>query len=202
MTLGFLKPFSELYAFGEEDAAKICPTAMLRFVNLVFASANAYLIFVLNCTLHQNADSTDSKMHSSHNTNLLLSTMSLATFPLLFFFNFLFYTDPGSLFFVLLMYLYHLNRHDWLASFFGAISLLFRQTNIIWLFFIASYTSLQIITANVDKLKKKNTRSRVMNSIALQIGMTCGGYIIAGLIFLFFIIFNKGKALRLIDISF
>jgi alpha-1,2-glucosyltransferase len=191
VTLGFLKPFSELYAFGEEAADRICPTAMLRFVNLLFACANAYLIFVINCTLHPNESSSGDRIHS--NTNLLISSISLATFPLLFFFNFLFYTDPGSLFFVLLMYLYHLNRSEWLASFFGAISLLFRQTNIIWLFFVASYTSLQILNANIEKLRKKNTRSRVMNSIALQICYSCGGYMITGLLYLTFILMNRGN---------
>ena len=199
MSLGFLKPFSELYAFGEDAADRICPTSMLRFVNLVFACANAYLIFVINSTIHRpsNMSSVDGQSASSHSNRLLLSSISLATFPLLFFFNFLFYTDPGSLFFVLLMYLYHLNRQDWLASLFGAISLLFRQTNIVWLFFLASYTSLQIISVNVDKIKKKASRSRAFQSIAVQVLATCGGYAFAGLLFAIFLVVNKGEVILL-----
>ena len=52
-TLGVLKPFSELYAFGEEDAAKKCPVFMIRFVNLVFASGNAYLMYIISLHSHR-----------------------------------------------------------------------------------------------------------------------------------------------------
>lgn len=194
VTIAVLKPFSELYAFGEDAADRICPTPMLRFVNLVFACGNAYLIFLINCNIHRtDTEQTDGTVRPSNNTSLLMSSLSLATFPLLFFFNFLFYTDPGSLFFVLLMYLHHLNGQEWLASLFGTISLFFRQTNIIWLFFAASYTSLQIIIVNMDKMKKKNTRTRVLQSIGLQIILKSGGYVIAGLLSIAFVIVNRGQ---------
>jgi alpha-1,2-glucosyltransferase len=49
----------------------------------------------------------------------LLSAFNLSIFPLFYFFSFLYYTDVGSTFLVLLMYSLHLDRHDWLASFIG-----------------------------------------------------------------------------------
>jgi alpha-1,2-glucosyltransferase len=78
---------------------------------------------------------------------LLLSSVSLSTLPPLFFFSFLYYTDPGSLFFVLLMYMFHVNNYEWLASLFGAISLLYRQTNIVWIFLLAAHKSFTVLKA-------------------------------------------------------
>ena len=190
-TLGFLKPFSELYAFGEEAAEKVCPTSILRFVNVVFAVANAYLIYLINC--HQHKSLLNNPFHNHYHQ--WLSAISLASLPCLFFFNFLFYTDPGSLFFVLLMYFHHLNNQDWLASVFGIISLLFRQTNIVWIFFVAANFSIGIIQKNWDKLRKKTTRDRSLVVVLTQVLTTCAGYLVAGLGFLFFLYWNKGVVL-------
>lgn len=67
----------------------------------------------------------------------VLSALNLAMFPVLYFFTFLYYTDCGSTFFVLLMYYLHL-RHSFLrAAVAGAISLFFRQTNIVWVFYVS-----------------------------------------------------------------
>ena len=38
---------------------------------------------------------------------------------------------------VMLMYCLHLGGRDWFASFIGALAVLFRQTNIVWVFFMA-----------------------------------------------------------------
>ena len=42
---------------------------------------------------------------------------------------------------VMLMYSLHLGGNDWFASFIGALSVLFRQTNIVWVFFVASQSA-------------------------------------------------------------
>ena len=75
---------------------------------------------------------------------MLISSLATASLPPLFFFNFLYYTDPGSLFFVLLMYLFDLEDHTYLAALFGFLSLLFRQTNIVWVFFVAAKYSVTV----------------------------------------------------------
>lgn len=75
---------------------------------------------------------------------ILFSSITLSTLPPLFFFNFLYYTDAGSLFFLLLMYLFHIKNQPWVASLFGFLSLLFRQTNIIWCFLLAAHASLKV----------------------------------------------------------
>ena len=56
--------------------------------------------------------------------------------PPLWFFGFLYYTDVGSLCFVLASLLSLKKKQPSLAAIFGAVSLLFRQTNVVWLLFI------------------------------------------------------------------
>lgn len=184
----------------------MCPTHLLRSSNLVFACANVYVIFLINHSLHQ----------SSSQVHLLISSLSLSHFPLLYFFNFLFYTDAGSLFFVLLMYLHHLTHQYWLASFFGIISLLFRQSNIVWMFFLASHSSLKIVLRQSEKfnkknkqqqqLKEKNTNTSFFSFFSfftlkflldtfLLIFSNFTGYIIAAISFVTFILINGSIAL-------
>ena len=81
-----------------------------------------------------------------------LTGFTLATFPLLYFFTFLYYTDVGSTFMVLLMYCLHLDKRDWFASFIGALAVLFRQTNIVWVFFVAVQCAMPHIIGNIQLL--------------------------------------------------
>lgn len=74
----------------------------------------------------------------------VLSALNLAIFPVLYFFTFLYYTDSGSTFFVLLMYYLHLRHSFFKAAIAGAISLFFRQTNIVWVFYVS------IIVVNIS----------------------------------------------------
>ncbi|CAI5730465.1 unnamed protein product [Hyaloperonospora brassicae] len=113
-----------------------CSVSMLRSLNVVFALGNVVLCVLLR------------RHVSPHDHNGLLHAVRVAAFPPLFFFSFLFYTDSGATFFVLLT--------AWLAervdlaqnpsgggSFFvlsatsGAVAVLFRQTNIVWVGFVA-----------------------------------------------------------------
>jgi len=69
-------------------------------------------------------------------TLILLNSIAIATLPPLFLFYSLYYTDIGSLFFTLLVYYLSLIDEHVLASICGLISVMFRQTNIVWIFFI------------------------------------------------------------------
>ena len=68
---------------------------------------------------------------------LALTTLALSWFPVLYFFTFLFYTDQGAIFMVLIMYLFFLNGNNLTASALGAAAIMFRQTNIIWVVYVA-----------------------------------------------------------------
>ena len=71
-----------------------CSTEVLRNVNAIFGILNTYIIYKINIKLNLEKDT----------TAIILKSIVTSIFPVLFFFNFLYYTDPGSLFFVLLTY--------------------------------------------------------------------------------------------------
>lgn len=88
-----------------------------------------------------------------------MTAVTLTLFPLLYFFTFLYYTDPGSTFFVLSMYLFHLRGNKMLAAFMGGLSILFRQTNVVWVIFVAGLTATDIVQEWMEKhshVKKKD----------------------------------------------
>ncbi|CAG8840605.1 21842_t:CDS:2, partial [Racocetra persica] len=60
------------------------------------------------------------------------SAFVLSSFPVGWFYNFLYYTDSGSTFFVLLAYLLALKRQFWLSAMVSGVGVFFRQTNIGW----------------------------------------------------------------------
>ncbi|KAL4152436.1 hypothetical protein PRNP1_009366 [Phytophthora ramorum] len=127
---------STLYS---EAAARLgwefCSLSVLRSVNVLFALGNMALCVLLR------------RHVAPLDPNAWLHGLRVAVFPPLFFFAFLFYTDGGATFFVLLM-LWLAERVDLLqypparGSFLlsavsGAVAVLFRQTNIVWVFFVA-----------------------------------------------------------------
>ncbi|EGZ27833.1 hypothetical protein PHYSODRAFT_477641 [Phytophthora sojae] len=116
--------------FGE-----FCSVSVLRSVNVLFALGNVVLCVLLRRHI------------APQDPNALLHALRVAVFPPLFFFAFLFYTDGGATFFVLLMVLlaekvnllqYPPTRGNFmLSSLSGAVAVLFRQTNIVWVVFVA-----------------------------------------------------------------
>lgn len=69
-----------------------CAVPVLRSVNVLFALGNAVLIAKLR------------RLLSPSNSHLLVHALMIISFPVHFFFAFLFYTDGGATFFVLFMY--------------------------------------------------------------------------------------------------
>lgn len=107
-----------------------CDPLHLRAINVLFATVNLLILQKITTQIH-------GAKHFFDASKALLSSLNLALFPLLYFFNFMYYTDVGSTFMVLLMYCLHLDRLDWFASFIGVVAVLFRQTNIVWVAFVA-----------------------------------------------------------------
>jgi alpha-1,2-glucosyltransferase len=68
---------------------------------------------------------------------VLWRTIALTLFPLHLFFHFVYYTDSGSTFFVLLCYLLASHRKYNLSGIAGVVAVLFRQTNVVWVAFVA-----------------------------------------------------------------
>ncbi|OWM64631.1 hypothetical protein CDL15_Pgr020598 [Punica granatum] len=81
-----------------------------------------------------------------------LYSVILALYPLQWFFTFLYYTDVASVAAVLGMYLASLKKNYCLSALVGAFAVIMRQTNIIWVLFVACTGVLDIIfTPQRDK---------------------------------------------------
>ena len=85
-----------------------------------------------------------------------LSGLSMSLFPILYFFNFLYYTDLGSTFFVLFAYLLHLHNYHKSSAVVGAMSVLFRQTNIVWVVFMGWVSGYPVLVG-----EKRSARSEL-----------------------------------------
>ncbi|XP_033845813.1 dol-P-Glc:Glc(2)Man(9)GlcNAc(2)-PP-Dol alpha-1,2-glucosyltransferase [Periophthalmus magnuspinnatus] len=136
-SVGVIKPIVWL---ADLSGDVVCSTAMLRFINLLFNCGNLYLLYLLICKLHQREKTRTASRR-------ILSALSLSTFPVLYFFNFLYYTDAGSTFFILFTYLMTLYGCHKASALLGACAILFRQTNIIWVAFCAG----SLVAAKMDE---------------------------------------------------
>lgn len=132
----------------------MCTNAVLRFtVNPICALLSAYVVHRLLALYNPN---------SSFITHTL-SVLVIATFPLSFFFNFLFYTDTGSLLFVLLTLWATETGRVRLGAVPAAIAILFRQTNVVWVAFIAVH---YLITRIYGPYTTRNGASSALNPAA------------------------------------
>jgi alpha-1,2-glucosyltransferase len=100
---------------------------LLRIVNVMFLAATRV---VLDDIMQQLALSKDS-------TRMFWRASSLCLFPLHWFFQLIFYTDSGSTFFVLWCYSLCLSRRFFGSGLVGVAAVLFRQTNVVWVAFVA-----------------------------------------------------------------
>ncbi|XP_067127075.1 dol-P-Glc:Glc(2)Man(9)GlcNAc(2)-PP-Dol alpha-1,2-glucosyltransferase [Centruroides vittatus] len=200
VSIGILVPASSLFHIN------YCTTIGLRIINVAFSMGNMYIVYVLHSYIHKTHQNIKKYQH-------ILSSLNLALFPLSYFFTFLYYTDSGALFFILLMYLFHLMRSDGTAALFGLLAVLFRQTSIIWVFFVAVLQLINILTywirretsAKQDHLHSllpfiKYTRTILLHRkqlfhILLDILKTTGNYVLIGIGFVLFVIYNHGIVL-------
>ncbi|XP_078409659.1 dol-P-Glc:Glc(2)Man(9)GlcNAc(2)-PP-Dol alpha-1,2-glucosyltransferase isoform X1 [Cetorhinus maximus] len=159
VSTGIIKPVSWLMGW---TGTVVCSTGMLRFINLLFSTGNLYLLYLLLCKIHQKNKATSAFQR-------IVSALALASFPLLYFFSFLYYTDAGSTFFILFTYLMCLYGSHSIAACLGFCAFMFRQSNIIWIVFCAGSVVAQKLTEawRIDSLKKKDEKiPAVPNSTA------------------------------------
>ncbi|KAB1224100.1 Dol-P-Glc:Glc(2)Man(9)GlcNAc(2)-PP-Dol alpha-1,2-glucosyltransferase [Morella rubra] len=104
-----------------------CTTAILRSVNGVLAVLCSILVYQI--IIHLRPTISERKA--------TISAVVLALYPLHWFFTFLYYTDVAALTTVLAMYLASLKKRYWLSALLGALAVFIRQTNIIWMLFVA-----------------------------------------------------------------
>ena len=95
----------------------------------------------------------------------LLTGFSIGTLPVLYFFSFLYYTDAAAAMFVLLALAAHLRGHLLWAGLAGGFAVTCRQTNVVWVVFLAgcvaeeevirlvSSKSTQVIKGNIIHMR-------------------------------------------------
>ncbi|XP_030071621.1 dol-P-Glc:Glc(2)Man(9)GlcNAc(2)-PP-Dol alpha-1,2-glucosyltransferase A [Microcaecilia unicolor] len=147
VSVGLLKPAAWLFGWSQDV---VCSPGMLRFVNLLFGIGNLYLLNLLICKIHH-------KNKAAFGFQRILSSLTLSMLPPLYFLTFLYYTDAGSTFFTLFMYLMSLYGKHKTAALLGFCAFLFRQTNIIWIIFCAgSLVAEKLTEAWKVELSKKD----------------------------------------------
>ncbi|KAI8916669.1 alpha-1,2-glucosyltransferase ALG10-A-like protein [Powellomyces hirtus] len=128
-----------------------CTTDSLRAHNLLFLTGTFAVLVVLLRTLHPRE--TSSK-------NSIVHAFTLSLFPISYFFHLVYYTDPGSTFLVLLAYLASLHGYHAGSAAIGLVAVTFRQTNVIWVMFIAG-------VAAMNMLSQRQPPSRTFNHIKM-----------------------------------
>ncbi|CAG8509437.1 5790_t:CDS:2 [Diversispora eburnea] len=108
-------------------------------------------------------------LHPYQNSNArAMNALILTIFPLNWFLNFLYYTDPGSTFCVLFAYLAALEQNYWKSAMIGGLSILFRQTNIIWVCFILGISILKVLSDDRNISMRRTLRLTKGNNITLN----------------------------------
>lgn len=111
-------------------------------------------------------------------------------FPPSFFFHFLYYTDSGSVFWVLCSFLQAQKKRYTIAALCSFISIWYRQTNVIWMLFITGYS--------VAMMQINRRRGDIISYIQfitnnpILIVQKLWGFIMNGIMFACFIYWNEG----------
>lgn len=107
----------------------------------------------------------------------MLSAIATGLLPVLQFFTFFYYTDCGSTYCVLLMYLLSLHSNHMTAGLMGFVAVLFRQTNIVWVVFVGGVSMLPVVTEFIQPQKKDITEEHQQSPVYIftvlkQMGIT------------------------------
>ncbi|RIA92946.1 Glycosyltransferase Family 59 protein [Glomus cerebriforme] len=137
-----IKPLSTIFLHD------LCSINFLRAINILFGIGLYQILWKLIIKLNPFQD----------RDLLSINALILSIFPVGWFYNFLYYTDSGSTFFVLWSYLLSLEKRYWMSALVGGISVLFRQTNIIWVCFILGTSLLAVLSPNN---RESNIRGRM-----------------------------------------
>ncbi|OZJ01993.1 hypothetical protein BZG36_04691 [Bifiguratus adelaidae] len=115
--------------------AQRCSLETLRATNILLAFLSLVILRQLLLQLHPRLPY----------RTLTLASLGITLFPVSFFYHFLYYTDTGSTLFVLTGYWLALKRRYLSSAVVSGFAVFFRQTNIIWLCFIAGISLCQMV---------------------------------------------------------
>ncbi|XP_046481620.1 dol-P-Glc:Glc(2)Man(9)GlcNAc(2)-PP-Dol alpha-1,2-glucosyltransferase isoform X1 [Neodiprion pinetum] len=194
---------------------KLCNTIVLRGINLIGTFANFFVVYqILTSSIERRQYGAKQKSHDQRQQwTILIASLNIAILPPLYFLLFLYYTDVISTNLVLLMYLFYIKRRFKTSAFAGVLAVLFRQTNIVWVAWICLELGMDILEKkNPNRIHKsfKNTPAYVkllwdnakeeilggrFTNLAAEIFGVLLPYLLIGLSFAIFILWNKGIVL-------
>ncbi|XP_010490692.1 PREDICTED: dol-P-Glc:Glc(2)Man(9)GlcNAc(2)-PP-Dol alpha-1,2-glucosyltransferase-like [Camelina sativa] len=128
-----------------QSFAEACSTSVLRSSNAVFAVLCGVLVYEIIRFLGPNL--------SDRKVTFMAVVMSF--YPLHWFFTFLYYTDVASLTAVLAMYLACLKKRYMLSALFGTLAVFIRQTNVVWMLFVACSGVIDFILDSTRQKEKE-----------------------------------------------
>lgn len=118
-----------------------------------------------------------------------LKALVLTVYPLHFFYTFMFYTDVGSLMWILAAYLASLHKAPLSCAAAAALAVLFRQTNAVWAIFILG----SVVLSLVDKFGLIDDPVKILRKASdrrSDILEHCGALAIVPLLFAAFVLWN------------
>ncbi|XP_053998468.1 putative Dol-P-Glc:Glc(2)Man(9)GlcNAc(2)-PP-Dol alpha-1,2-glucosyltransferase isoform X3 [Hylaeus anthracinus] len=139
----------------------LCNTFYMRCINLFGTFMNLYLAYNIFEQI-----SLTRWIKKWNSWTKLAVAYNIMFFPPLFFWHFLYYTDVLSVNTVLLMLLLHLRKQFKTAAFVGFLSVLIRQTNIIWVAFVTVERAFDLLD---HKMHKSISREQYSSIIYLQL---------------------------------
>ncbi|KAG5242972.1 dol-P-Glc:Glc(2)Man(9)GlcNAc(2)-PP-Dol alpha-1,2-glucosyltransferase [Salix suchowensis] len=140
---------------GGSLLSELCSTPILRSVNGVLAILCSVIVYEIITLLRPNIDERKATIFA----------VVLALYPLHWFFTFLYYTDVASLTTVLAMYLACLKKKYHLSALLGAYAVFIRQTNIVWMLFVACTGVMDITLAHQRESLKVDNLNTTGNKI-------------------------------------
>ncbi|KAL0477448.1 alpha-1,2-glucosyltransferase [Acrasis kona] len=163
-----------------------CDVNTLRSINVILLGGVLISIFFVLM----------SRRNSQSTLPIVLKSLQLSTLPLIYFFAFLYYTDIGSILFLIIGYAFARRSRFNLSALSCAVAILFRQTNIIWTFWMALDT---LVTWYESENKDSETKPFALGMFIIFvinrmhiIVVRLAGYIILGVSFVVFVIINGG----------
>lgn len=127
-----------------------CDVYYMRLISLIASMLNVYFIFqIRHMILHLN--------RNKLNFQIIVETLSIALLPPMYFFAHLYYTDIVAICAVLGMIMFSLQNKHTMGTVFGMLSVLMRQTNIVWVAMIVGYNVMDfLVAATSKKISGKN----------------------------------------------
>lgn len=143
ITLAYVASFFPFMWFAKVTSSfyHICSTPVLRSSNGALAIICSLLIY--DILIHLKPALSEKKAS--------FYAITIALYPVHWFFTFLYYTDIASVAAILATYLASLKQHYWTSAIFGAMAVLIRQTNVVWMGFIAATAAIEFVEILYEK---------------------------------------------------